>query len=213
MSESSPGRAAAYRSRVAGRRRERLERTLEVAAVVVILVGVYAVLTARPVAPGSNPIVVPTGPPIRVQLGDPVTGSIACGAGGNATLQTVPWENATAPVTTGVIQIRVVQLGDGDVLGDNGVGANATPGSACAGSPPTPTQRWYGVLAGPNGTNLATFTFNQEWHSTSEAPWDVPVENGSLIRIVENPSLAGVGYGLQVVGFVDGSEISGLVSL
>ena len=212
-SRSGAETAADFRAGRDAHRRGRWEVVVEVIAVALIVLGAFAILTAKPIPPGGDLVTVPTGPPIHVTLGTPVVTSVTCGDGSSATVERVPWENASVEVGTGVVQIRVIQLGDGDIVADGGVPATATPTNACAGAPPSGNERWYGVLADPNGTNVDTFTFDQQWHSVTNASWNVPIENGSSVLVVENPSLAAQGYGLQVVGLDNGSTISGLMPL
>lgn len=211
---SFDGRARSFRERQEKRRSARRERIGQLLVVLIVVLGVYAVVTARPYNPSSTSSLPTPGPPITVSLGTPVASTVTCGAGGTAYAERIVWENSTAPVTTGDITVRVYEIYDGDFVPDQGVVANVTPSNLCAGSPPSsPPPLWYVVMAAPNGTTLLSYTVTQGWTSVTSGPWNFQIENGSAMTVVTGVSLAGTGHGFAVVGFAGGSPIRGSVPL
>ncbi len=213
-SASSRGRASALRRDRAERRKARTDLVVEAIAVAVLLLAVYVIATARPTPPASSaPPGQAYGPPISVSFGTPTVTSLACGGGGTAYAERIPWSSSTLPVTTADVDVSVYQIGDGDVVGDAGVVPSATPSDLCAGAAPSTSARWYAVLADPNGTNLVTYTYAQLWKSVTNTSWNIGIQNGSILTLVTNPSLAGTGYGFEVLGYENGSKILGRVPL
>lgn len=209
------GRARSFRETQSQRRSLRRERLGQVVVVAIILLGIYAIVSARPFNPSSGSGHPTPGPPIRVTLATPVLGQTPCGGGGTAYTERVVWTSASASVTTGDVSPRVYELFDGDIVNDIGVVANATSSSLCAGSPPNgaPLVSWYVVLTDPNGTNLLTYTFSAGWTSVTHGAWNFAIENGSAMVVVTKTSVAGMGFGFAVVGFSSGSAIRGSVPL
>lgn len=212
---SSEGRARSFRERETRRRSRRRELVGQLLVVAIIILGIYAIVSARPFVPSSGPGPPTPGPPITVNLTSPVVGQVTCGNGGIAYTERVGWANSTAPVTTNEVSPRVYELFDGDVVVDNGVTANVSSTSLCAGSPPSGggLYSWYVVLTAPNGTIELSYTFDQGWVSVDHGPVDRPIANLSSLVVVVDPELADRGYGLAVVGEANGSSIHGAVPL
>jgi len=184
----------------------------------VILLGIYAITTARPYTPpaggGIPPLSsTPPGTPIDVQLGNPSVSNLSCAGGGTAYAERIPWVNSTAPLATKEVWPVVYEIWDGDNIGDpNGV-ASATPTNLCAGSAPSSIWAWYVVLANSNGTNLLTYTQSSVWTSVTNGSTNLPLESGLDMVLVTQTSLAGSGRGFGVLGFVNDSEVQGSVPL
>lgn len=181
--------------------------------VLVVFLGVYAILTARPYSPSSTYVPPPVGPAIAVQLGTPTVDVIHCGDGGGAYAEQIPWVNSSQPVTTGDVAIRVYEIWDGDFIGDPNAAPNVTGTDLCAGAAPNPASAWYVVLADPNGTNVVTYTVGHGWAAVADGPWNQQIGDGSDLYLVTNPSLAASGRGFQVFGFANGSPILGSTPL
>jgi hypothetical protein len=216
LTPSSPppvGRASSFRRAQGQRRSGRREMVGVLVVVALLALGVYTVVATRPFSPGPDYELPAPGAPIVVHFGTPTVRSVACSAGGTAYAEEVPWMNSTAPVTTGDLLVRVVEIADGDFIGDPHAVANATTTNLCAGTPPTSETVWYAVLSAPNGTNLVTYTTSDGWTSVGSGPWAVGIENGSALTLVTYTSLAGTGRGLSVYGAAGGSLIVGSVPL
>lgn len=212
-SRSSAGRARAFRQKQEQHRSARRELVQDLVVVVVIVLGVFAILTARPGGAPNDYLPPSPGPTITVNLGSPSETSVTCGDGGSAYAERIPWTSSTQPVTTGDVNLRVYEIWDGDYYGDPGAVANVTSSNVCAGATPSETARWYAVLASPNGTNLLTYTQAHPWVPVTPGPWDFEVENGSAIVLVSSVLLVGSGRGLAVFGFDDGAPVLGAVVL
>lgn len=206
------GRARSFRERQIDRRRSRRERAVDVLAVGIVLLAVYAVATARPYS-SPQTSVPKSGPSVGVNFGTPSVTTLACTAGGIAYAESIPWVGSSRPVNTGQVVVHVSEIWDGDYIPDSGAVANATPSNLCAGAAPASKTAWYVVLQAPNGTNLLTFTVAQEWVSLSHGTADILVENGSALILLTYQSLAGTGRGLSVVGEANGSVIRGVTPL
>jgi hypothetical protein len=209
----STGRAASFRRYQSHRRSTHWERIGELVVVAVILVGAYAVVTARWYAPNSEYEGPSPGPNIVVHFGPPSVTTVACTAGGTAYVERVPWVNSTQPLTTGAVNVRVYEIADGDYVGDPNVIANASSSNLCVGDPPSAETLWYAVLAGPDGVNLLTYTVDAGWAPVVSGPSNVAIANGSTVFLVTQASYAGTGRGLAVYGFVNESSIVGSVAL
>lgn len=209
---SFDGRARSFRERQADRRSARRQAVGAIFVVAVIALGVYTVLTARPYSSSAYQLPSP-GPLITVHLGTPSTSTITCSAGGTAYVERIPFSNATQPIATGNVFVRVSEIWDGDFIGDPGVVANATPSNLCAGVAPDATSIWYVVLAAPGGTNLLTYTVARGWAAVTHGSSNVGIQNDSTIILLTYTSLAGTGRGLSVVGTENGSLIRGVVPL
>ncbi len=207
------GRAQTFRQEQARRRSLRWERAGELFVVVIIVLGVYTILTARPYGSTSSDQLPGIGPPIVVHLGSPAESSVTCTAGGTAYAERIPWTNSTQPVTTGDLSVRVTEIWDGDYIGDPHAVANVTPSNLCAGAPPDASAKWYVVLAAPNGTNLLTYTGGTGWVSVTHGDWNLGVENDSALILVWYAPLAGTGRGISLDGAANGSLISGSIAL
>ncbi|MGA7476802.1 MAG: hypothetical protein WBW47_06240 [Thermoplasmata archaeon] len=211
---SFDGRARSFRQEQAMRRSVRRERIGTFLVVVILALGVYTILTARPYSPSSRDNFPTPGPPIIVTMGTPTGATpLNCSAGGTAYVERIPWTSATQPVATGDINLRVYEIWDGDYILDPNAVANVTPLNVCAGSPPSLSALWYAVLASPNGTNLLTYTVNHPWTAVTPGPGNVVIENGSVLTLVTSVSIADTGRGLLVVGYAGGSPIKGTVVL
>lgn len=212
---SSEGRARSFREREALRRGRRREWIGQLLVVVIILLGIYAIVSARPFVPSTAPGPPTPGPPITVNLSKPVVGQVTCGNDAIAYTEQVVWANSTAVVTTNEVSPRVYELFDGDIVTDIGVTANVSSSTVCAGAPPSGGGliSWYVVLLAPNGTIQLSYTFSQGWKAIGTGPANLPVANGSSLVVVVDPEIAGTGYGLAVVGTAAGSSIHGSVPL
>ncbi len=211
---SFDGRARSFREEQTKRRSAQRERIGTFLVVIIIALGVYTIVTARPYSASSRYQFPPLGPEIVVTLGTPSGASpVTCAAGGTAYTERVPWTNSTQPVSTGDVSVRVYEIFDGDTIGDPNAVANVTSTNVCVGSPPDVTALWYVVLEAPNGTNLLTYTGGHQWTAVTSGPSDIQVENGSALILVTNVSLAGSGRGIAVLGLTGTSQIRGTVAL
>lgn len=208
------GRARAFRENETKRRSRRRERIGQLLVVAVILLGIFAIVTARPFSPSTGNGQPPPGPPIVVTFTTPVVGQVTCGNGETAYTERTVWNSSSPTVTTGDVALRVYELIDGDIVNDRGVVPNANASSVCAGSPPEATVfGWYVVVSAPNDTIELTYAFSPGWASVTQGPSNVPIENGTIMTVVMGTSLAGRGYGFAVTGFASGSQVSGAVAL
>jgi hypothetical protein len=206
--------AQEFRTTRAEHRRDRTDSMVAAVAVVVLVVAAYAVLTARPVAPGTGPPDANSdAPAIVVRLGTPLAAVVNCTGGGNVTTERVPWINESQPITTGDADPRITELFDGDFVSDPHAAANVNATSVCTGSVPDPTSRWYAALESPNGTNVLSYTVAGGWQTVGGGAWNVLIPDGSNLTIVENPSLVQIGYSLNIIGFANGAAITGAVTL
>jgi hypothetical protein len=212
-SASKDGRARSFREQQVKRRITRRERFGILIVVVIITLGAYTVVTARPYTGTTGGLLPVPGPEILVHLGTPTLGQVNCTAGGIGYVERIPWLNSTQPVTTGEIFVRIFQIWDGDYVPDTGAVANVTPTNLCAGSPPDASGRWYAVLASPNGSNQLSYTSTTSWKSVNGEPWNFQVQDGSSLVVVTYASLAGTGQGFGVAGVSGGSLIRGTVPL
>jgi len=212
---SSEGRARSFREHEVQRRGRRRELIGQMLVVAIIVLGIYAIVSARPFVPSSGPGPPTPGPPITVNFTSPVVGQVTCGNGGTAFTERVVWASSTSPVTTNEVSPRVYELFDGDIVTDNGVSANVSSTSLCAGDPPSGGGliSWYVVLTSPNGTIELSYTFDQGWTSVDHGPVNLPIANATSLVVVVDPEIAGKGYGLAVVGEASGSSIHGTVPL
>jgi len=212
---SSGGRAHSFREREGHRRSRRRELVGQLIVVAIIILGIYAIISARPFVPSSGPGPPTPGPPIVVNLTRSTVGQVTCGNGGTAYTEQVVWSNSTAAVTTNEVSPRVYELFDNDIVPDNGVTANVSSTSLCAGDPPKSggAISWYIVLTSSHGTIELSYTFDQGWTSIDGGPADRPIVNGTSMFVVVDPEIAGQGYGLAVVGEANGSSIHGSVPL
>ena len=128
------------------------KRVGQLVSILVILLGIYALTTARPYsgpAGGGIPNSTSTapGPPIAVQFGTPSVRNVSCAGGGTAYAERIPWVNSSSPLTTKSVWPIVYEIWDGDYIGDPNAAASATPTNVCAGSAPGSIWAWY-VRAG-----------------------------------------------------------------
>jgi hypothetical protein len=208
------GRARAFREQQTQRRSRRRELFGQLLVVAIIVVGIYAIVSAKPFSPSNNSGPPNPGPPIVITFTTPVVGTVSCGDGGTAYTEQVDWTNASQPVTTGDVTLRVYELYDGDIVNDMGIIPNATTASVCAGAPPNPaTLAWYVVVSSPSGAIQLTYAFSPGWASVTNGAWNVPIENGTMMTIVMGASIAGRGFGFAVVGFASGSPVRGSIPL
>lgn len=211
---SFDGRARSFREQQTKRRGIRRERVGQLLVVAIIVLGVYAIVSAKPFNPASKSNYPSPGPPISVTLLSPVVSNLTCGQGGTAYVERIVWANSTGTVTTGDIATHLYEIWDGDYIADAGVVANVTEKNLCAGSPPDPsTLLWYVVMESPNGTILLSYTQPSGWVAVGPGPADIEIPNGSAMVVVTGLSLAGTGRGFAVVGFSNGSPIRGSVPL
>jgi len=210
---SAEGRAHAFRESEARRREEVREQIGVVLVVVIIVLGVYTLLGAKPYTSSATIAPPPSGPTIHVTLGTPAVGSVACSGGGTAYTERIPWNGSTQPLTTGDINLRVYEIWDRDYITDPHAVANATTSNVCAGTPPNPIALWYVVMAAPNGTNILTYTQANDWTSLTPAPANQWIENGSALVLVTQMPLDNTGRGFQVYGYSAGSVVFGTLPL
>ncbi|HTT73111.1 MAG TPA: hypothetical protein VMG99_03040 [Thermoplasmata archaeon] len=207
-------RASEFRADRTNRRQRRAELVLTIVAVAAIATGAVWLVFGPPVLPGSSaPGGSPNAPPIHVNFGAPVASSVPCGGGGNVTVERIPWINTTEPITTGEAELRLMEIYDGDYLSDPGAAPNVNASSVCTGAVPNPSARWYAVLQGSNGTNVLSYTVPGGWATVSGGDWNLPIPDGDSLVVVENPSLVASGFAISVVGFANGSPITGSVVL
>jgi hypothetical protein len=207
------GRASSFRRSQTQRRSAQREQIGVLLVVLILAVGIYTIVTARPYSTSSGYHLPTPGPPIVVRFGTPTEAVANCSQGGTASVERIPWANSTQPITTGDFTVRVIEIWDGDFIGDPGAGANATPSNVCAGAAPSSSANWYVVLEGPNGTNLVTYTVGAGWVAVGPGVWNFGVQNGSTIVLVSYTSLANSGRGFEVDGAANGSIISGSLPL
>jgi len=207
-----PGRAHAFRERETQRRNLRNERVGVLLVVLIVVLGVYVIVSARPFAPSNSP---PPGPgaPIIVQLGTPTISTVHCSSGGSAYAERIPFVNSSASFLSGDVNARVTEIWDGDFIPDPNVVANATPGLLCGGPPPDSSTRWYAVLQAPNGTNLLTYTAADRWVSVTNGSANIPIEPSSTFVVISYESWAGSGRGFALAGYANGSLIRATIPL
>ncbi len=205
------GSAASFRRQRNADRSLRWGLYVRLAATVVIAVALLAILTARPVAPTASSGAAP--PTTTVTLGSPTVTQVTCAGGAPAYAERVPWIAASAPVTSGDLVPKIVELFDGDIVNDPGAMPNATASNVCAGASPTGAARWYGVVSDPTGANVLTYTLGQGWAGIGTEPANQPIANDSTLTIVSGGSFSNSGYGLKIVGFANGSPIVGSITL
>lgn len=210
------GRARTFRLREAYRKSARTERTVNAVMAALIVVGAYAIVTERPgdLLPSHRTPGSPSpGPTIVVQFGTASEGPVSCAEGGTAHTESIPWSSSTEPVTTGEFYVRLYEIWDGDNIPDPGAAPAVTPSDLCSGTPPDASALWYVVLSAPNGTNLLTYTETQGWTSVTGGSTVLSIQDGSSLVVVSYDSLAETGRGLEVVGLVGSTEITGSVPL
>ena len=205
------GRAHAFRERQSVRRSTQREQVGAIVVVAIIVLGVYAIVTARPFHPSSGNVLPPQGPPIVVSLAAPVPTNLTCGGGGTAFAEKVVWTGSTAPVTTGDLTVGLYEP-DHDFIPNHSPVVNVTQESLCAGPAPTgnPIQ-WYVVAIASNGTSILTYQVAPGWSSLTGENWNIVVQNGTALTLVTGANLAQSGYSLKVWGFSNGSTIGGSV--
>lgn len=181
--------------------------------VIIIVLGIYTLLTAHPYTGSSGSGPPPQGPTILVNLGTPTAGTVSCAGGGTAYTEYIPWIGSSRPITTGDVNLRVYEIWDRDYIADPNAVANATPTSVCAGVPPDPIALWYVVLAAPNGTNVLGYTQAQDWTSLSGGATNFIVPANSTLILVTQMSLYHTGRGFQVYGFSNNSVVFGTIPL
>lgn len=207
------GRARAFREKQERHRSVRREQTGQLLVVAIIILGIYAILSARPYIPGSGPVFPSPGPPITVTFGTPVASSVNCTTGGAAYIERVPWQNSTQPVLTGEVSLRFVEIWDGDYIPDIYAAPNVSASNLCGGPPPTSLMSWYIVLTTGNGTILLLYSVAGGWTSPSHAAWNIPLQRGFDLVFITGTPVAETGRGLSVIGFSGGSPIRGSVPL
>ncbi len=210
---SYDGRARSFREQQVRRRISRRERLGIVIVVVIIALGAYTIVTARPFTGPTGGLQPVPGPEIVVQFGTPTVSTLNCSAGGTAFIERIPWVNSTQPVNTGDIFVRVFEIFDGDYVGDPGAVANVTATNLCQGTPPDSSTRWYAVLAAPSGTNLLTYTTGESWRAVDGQALNFQIQSGSSMVLVSFVSFSNTGHGFGVGGVAQGSVIRGTVPL
>jgi hypothetical protein len=207
------GRTRSFRDRQTKQRSRRRERLGQIAVVAIIVLGIYAIVSAKPFNPSSGGGNTTPGPPIVVNLSAPVAGQLPCGGGGTGYTVRLVWMNASAPVSTGDVGVLVKEP-DNDSVPDHGVVANVTGSNLCAGVPPNAvTWSWYIVLVAPNGTNLLTYTQDQGWSSVTHGASNIPIEDGSAFVVVTGGPFHDRGFVFWLEGYANGSPIHRYVVL
>jgi hypothetical protein len=212
-SPPAAGRASSFRRSQTQRRSAQREQIGVFLVLLILAVGIYTIVTARPYSTSSGYHLPTPGPPIVVRFGTPTVAVANCSQGGTASVERIPWVNSTQPITTGDFTVRVIEIWDGDFIGDPGAAANVTPSNDCGGAAPSSSAKWYVALEGPNGTNLATYTVGAGWVAVGPGTWNFGVQDGSTIVLVSYTSLANSGRGFEVDGAANGSIISGSLPL
>lgn len=210
---SHDGGARSFREQQVRRRITRRERLGIVLVVVIIALGAYTIVTARPFTGSTGGLQPVPGPEIVVQFGTPTISTLNCTAGGTAYIERIPWVNSTQPVSTSNIFVRVFEIFDGDYVGDPGAVANVTATNLCQGTPPDSSSRWYAVLAAPSGANLLTYTTGDSWRSVDGQALNFQIQSGSSMVLVSFASFSNTGHGFGVGGVAQGSVIRGTVPL
>jgi hypothetical protein len=107
----------------------------------------------------------------------------------------------------------VVELGDGDIVGGPTHAPQVSAFDVCTGGPPTQEYTWYVVVSNPQGQNEASFSYSQGWLPVVGSPNPATIANDSALTLVVTPSLAGLGYGIELVGVENGPPVIGQSSL
>jgi hypothetical protein len=208
---SPRGPAERFRAQRRSRRSRGWDAAVTGAAFVVVVLAVAVILTARPTIPGSHDA--PPPPPIVVAFGTPTVTQVNCTGGGMVYAERIPWESTPVAVSSGDLTPRVIELFDGDIVNDQGADPKVTAQNVCAGTAPSGEARWYGVLGDPNGSYVLTYTIAQGWLGVGGGPSSLDIQNDSSLTIVMFQNLSNSGYGLRIVGFVNGAQITGSVTL
>jgi len=196
------GRSVARRRRVAG----------GIAAALIAATVVFLVLHSQP-APAPTATGSPGGgsdggggpsSKVSVTLGTPDAGTTVCGSGGSSPSERIPWLGSSVPISTAELNLLVVELADGDILPGIAGAPGVTSTDPCEGNPPGPSYHWYLVLSDPSGANVAYYTLPMGWVTLAGGAANLTVANGSSFLLLISPSVAGIGYGLALQGFVDG---------
>jgi hypothetical protein len=212
MADSVPatGVAETFRRQRSRHRAEMAQGITSIVATLVVVLAVVALVTARPVVPGSG-----GGPaaPIVVAFGAPSLSQVSCGSGGSVYAERIPWISTAVPITSGDFVPKVIELFDGDIVNDPGAAPNVTASNVCAGAAPNGTARWYAVFSDPTGANVLSYAIAPGWAGVAGGSANLAIQNDSSLTIVMPASLAGGGYGLHIVGYTSGSAILGSVTL
>ncbi len=220
--EPPESRTARYRQREARRRGPWGAMAAWVVAIAVAAVAIHLLTSPAPAIPPPISAGAPTnygeqgsGPAIGVDFGSPSVTTATCASGGSAPIERIPWISASHPPDNTEIAFKLVELGDGDVVGGGFSNApHVSGGAVCAGSPPAAaTHQWYAVLADPSGTNLESFCFGIGWTPVDGAPSPVVIANGSSVTVVLWAEIADSGFGLEVSGSEGSTTVQGTVPL
>jgi len=202
------------------RERRRRPRTVILGAIVVLVVvmwGVYVLLTPRGAGSYSPPSNLSQ---FRVLLGTPSVVNLTCeGSSTPVVAEVVPWVHASGPVATWEIVLLVTQVVDTDMDGDyissSGPAPTVTASSPCVDAPPGPgstNYNWYVLLSNTTGayavyySYVAFDTLSGGWLSVSNGSSNVTIANDSTLTLISTPPLVDSGYDLEVTGVVSGSS-------
>jgi len=185
--------------------------TAEAIVFVAIVVVIYLATapkpaTQTPTTPGGG--LLPS--QVQVVLSQPILGHVGCGTPRNFSTEALRINSTTAPLTTKLITLTVVELGDGDFINSVSTAPEVNSSSVCLSTPPVGGISWYVVLVAPSGANIASFTYSQGWAPVSGATVPAPFTNGSALCFVFAQSVAGLGYGVYVQGVEGGPLVTGL---
>lgn len=142
---------------------------------------------------------------VVVDFGAPIVATATCLNGQSTSVEAVPWLGSSAPLSTANISVELVELIDGDVDGGPIAPPSVTPNYVCGQAFESAWAAWYVVLANPSGENLAYYSYSTGW--VNLAGVTVPIENGSSLTLVSDPSFAGLSFALCVIGHVGGPTI------
>jgi hypothetical protein len=195
---STPSVAREYRRRRSAR--EAPYRLMVVGVVVLTLINFsayYAVnLPSSPVEYGLPPA---SATADNVTFGATSLSSATCGNGQSMVVETVPWENATVPPSTGNLFFELVESLDGDIDGGAAPSPVFNATSVCADRPISANPSWYVVLRDPGGSNIAAYSYSSGWlildHQSS-----APVADGSTLVFASEPQVSGLSFELCALG-------------
>lgn len=201
------GRTRSFRERQTKQRSLRRERIGQIVVVAIIVLGIYAIVSAKPFNPFSTPGNSTPAPPVTINFSAPVGGQVPCGGGGTGYTDRIVWMNSSAAISTGDVYFLIKEP-DGDLVPDQGVVVNVTSSNVCAGVPPNSvTWSWYVVLVAPNGTNLLTYTSDHGWASVAHEPLYIQIQDGAALVVVTGGPFYHRGFTFWVEGSLNGAPI------
>ncbi|HYA69481.1 MAG TPA: YncE family protein, partial [Acidimicrobiales bacterium] len=194
---SSGGLSAQYRSQLRHQRHRLFGRAAVGTAVAVVVI----ILCVPGFGPNSAGGSGPAPPSDQVQLGSTSFGIVTCEGGTLAIAERIPWTTSNGVLTTSQVILTVTDV-DGDLLWSSGAPPKVTASNACAGPLPVSSFggiagsnvgfSWYVTLSSPTGAIVAFYTNTGGWNPVS-GPWPAPIENGSTLTFICNPSISPLG--------------------